>query len=135
MSTAKGQLVATASYENLIRMIKLLLSAIEVDEAWYIKQYPDVSEAIAQGKIKSASQHFVDNGYFEGRLPFPIEVDETWYQKEYPDVAESVRKGGGAIGSGPLSSGRIQGRASAVQCVNFFSKPVKGGARAGGRWS
>ena len=33
------------------------------------------------------------DGYFEGRLPFPIHVDETWYMRQYPDVAESVRRG------------------------------------------
>ena len=93
ISTTKGQLSATASYENLIRMIKLLLSAVDVNEDWYLTQYPDVAEAIAQGKVASARQHFIDNGYFEGRLPFMITVDDEWYQKEYLDVAESIGKG------------------------------------------
>jgi hypothetical protein len=93
MSTSKGQLIATASYENLVMMIKLLLSAVEVNERWYLTQYPDVADAIAQGKTPSARQHFIDNGYFEGRLPFPIPVDEDWYKREYPDVAESIRLG------------------------------------------
>jgi hypothetical protein len=93
ISASKGQLIASASYENLIKLVKLLLSAVEVDEAWYLKQYPDVSEAIAQGKINSARQHFIDNGYFEGRLPFAIPVDDEWYRKEYPDVAESIKNG------------------------------------------
>ena len=81
MSTSKGQLIATASYENLVMMIKLLLSAVEVNERWYLTQYPDVADAIAQGKTPSARQHFIDNGYFEGRLPFPIPVDEDWYKR------------------------------------------------------
>ncbi len=93
VTTSRGQLVATASYENLIRMIKLLLLGVEVDDAWYLEQYPDVAQAIAEGKVDSAKQHFVDNGYFEGRLPFAVAVDETWYQAEYPDVAESIRTG------------------------------------------
>ncbi|HXT80785.1 MAG TPA: hypothetical protein VN702_14575 [Acetobacteraceae bacterium] len=94
ITTSRGQLIATASYENLITMIKLLLSGVDVDEEWYLRQYPDVAEAIADGKIKSAKQHFVDNGYFEGRLPFAITVDENWYQKQYPDVAKSIQSGG-----------------------------------------
>src|SRR5271157_4530279 len=79
LSTTKGQLVATASYENLIRMIKLLLSATDVDEGWYSALYPDVAEAIAKGEMVDAKQHFIDNGYFEGRIPSPITVDEEWY--------------------------------------------------------
>jgi hypothetical protein len=93
ITTARGQLIATASYENLITLIKLLLSGVDVDEDWYLAQYPDVAEAIAEGKIKSAKQHFVDNGYFESRLPFAIDVDENWYQTQYPDVAQSIRNG------------------------------------------
>ncbi len=93
MSTAKGQLIATASYENLLMMIKLLLSSVEVNEKWYLELYPDVADAIAKGTIASAKQHFIDNGYFEGRIPFPMPVDEAWYKNEYPDVAERIRNG------------------------------------------
>lgn len=93
ISTSKGQLMATASYDSLMTMIKLLLSGVEVDEDWYVKQYPDVAQAMAEGKITSPRQHFIDNGYFEGRLPCVIRVDEKWYQREYPDVGESIKKG------------------------------------------
>ena len=93
MSSSKGELIAKATYENLIMMIQLLLSSIEVNNDWYLAQYPDVAEAIAAGSIASAKQHFIDNGYFEGRLPFAIHVDEEWYLKEYPDVAESIKNG------------------------------------------
>jgi hypothetical protein len=81
-------------HKNFVKVIQLLLSALEVNEDWYLNQYPDVAQAISEGKVKSARQHFVDNGYFEGRLPFEITVDERWYQREYPDVAESIKKGG-----------------------------------------
>ncbi len=53
----------------------------------------DIGRAIRDGQIVSAKQHFVDDGYFEGRLPFPMKVNDTWYQTKYPDVAESVRTG------------------------------------------
>lgn len=43
--------------------------------------------------IASAQQHFVGNGYFEGRLPFHITVDERWYLTQYPDIAKAVRRG------------------------------------------
>ena len=93
ISAAKGQLTAIASYEDLLGMIKQLLSIVDVDEKWYVTQYPDVAQAIRQGKAVSARQHFLDSGYFEGRLPFLIPVDEKWYLDQNPDVAASVRKG------------------------------------------
>jgi hypothetical protein len=93
ISTSKGHLRVATSYENLITMIKLILSGVQVDEDWYLKQYPDVAQAISDGMIGSAKQHFRDNGYFEGRLPFEIKVDDKWYQVEYPDVADSIRRG------------------------------------------
>ena len=43
--------------------------------------------------MRSAQQHFVDDGYFEGRLPFPMRVDEKWYLQQNPDVADSVSHG------------------------------------------
>jgi hypothetical protein len=93
ISVSKGQTIATASYEDLLGLIKHLLSVVDVDADWYLEQYPDVREAIAQKKTTSAKQHFIDDGYFEGRLPYLIEVDEKWYLEKYPDVATSVRRG------------------------------------------
>ena len=93
LSKAKGQLIATASYENLLRMIKLPLSTAEVDEGWYSDWYPDVADAVAEGIVASAQQHFIDNGYFEGRLPFAMPVDEAWHKNESPNVAERIRNG------------------------------------------
>ena len=48
--------------------------------------------------MESARQHFIDDGFFEGRRPFPMDVDERWCLQQYPDVAESVRTG--VVGSG-----------------------------------
>jgi hypothetical protein len=93
LSTGKDHVTVTISYERLLELIRHLLSQVVVDEEWYLAQYPDVAEAIAQGKTTSATQHFIDNGYFENRLPFLISVNERWYFTNYPDVAASVRKG------------------------------------------
>jgi hypothetical protein len=43
--------------------------------------------------VQSARQHFLSDGYFEGRRPFPIIVDEKWYLATNPDVADSIRAG------------------------------------------
>lgn len=93
ISTVKGELRVNVSYEDFIRLLKTMLAGIEVDEEWYLRTYEDIARAVRDGSVKSAKQHFVDDGYFEGRMPFPVRVDERWYLQQNPDVAESVRRG------------------------------------------
>jgi hypothetical protein len=97
-SVVSGNIVSEGSkkvlsQENLLHAVKLLLRGVDVDEEWYVTVYPDIAEAIEAGMIKSAKSHFIENGYFEGRLPFELSVDEDWYLKTYPDVAEGVSRG------------------------------------------
>ena len=91
--SVKGQLKVDMSYDELLDLIKTFLRAVPFEEGWYRAAYPDVEEAIRNGAYRSAQQHFVDHGYFEGRRPFPLAVDEAWYLKTYPDVGESVKSG------------------------------------------
>ena len=93
ISTLRGELRVNVSYEDFIRILKKMIIGTEVDEEWYLKAYEDIAKAIREGIIKSAQHHFVEDGYFEGRLPFPMKVDERWYMNQYPDVADSVRRG------------------------------------------
>ncbi len=81
------------SYETFIEILKKLIAGIEVDQDWYSSTYEDIGQAVRAGAVKSARHHFVEDGYFEGRLPFPIKVDDLWYKQTYPDVADSVRRG------------------------------------------
>ena len=81
---------AVQSDGPVTEVIKLLLQSVDVDESWYRAQYPDVAEAIDDGLHQSAKRHFIDSGYFEGRLPGEMVVSEEWYLKTYPDVAEGV---------------------------------------------
>lgn len=69
------------------------LAAAEVDEAWYLAQYPDVRDGIARGGARSATEHYCTAGYFEGRLPADPPVDEDWYRATNPDVAAGIRQG------------------------------------------
>jgi hypothetical protein len=91
--STKSGLMATASYEDLVEMIKTLLRCIDFDEEWYLKTYPDIAEAVKEGRIESGRWHFLENGYFEGRLPAPVKIDEKWYLKNNPDVAVAVKEG------------------------------------------
>ncbi len=93
ISTIRGELRVNVSYEDFVKILKKMIVGIEVDEDWYLRTYEDIAKAIRDGIVKSAQQHFVDDGYFEGRLPFAMRVDERWYITQYPDVADSVRKG------------------------------------------
>lgn len=93
LTSIRGKLVATASYDDILALARTMLSGVTVDEAWYLKQYPDVAQAITEGTFKSAKEHFLGNGYFEGRLPFQMIVDETWYLQQYPELAEALRNG------------------------------------------
>jgi len=93
ITTVRGALRVSVAYDDFIQIIRMLVADTEVDEAWYLTQYPDVAKAVGEGSVESAKRHFVDDGYFEGRLPSPLEVDEAWYLEQNPDVAEGVRKG------------------------------------------
>jgi hypothetical protein len=93
ISTVRGELRVNVSYEDFVKLLKMMVSGIEVDEDWYASQYEDIGQAIRTGSIRSARQHFVNDGYFEGRSAFPVKVDEAWYLRQYPDVAESIRRG------------------------------------------
>lgn len=93
ISTQRGEVRVSASYDDFVQIVRKMLAGVEVDEEWYLQKYEDIGRAVQAGQIASAKRHFIDDGYFEGRMPGPVTVDEDWYLKEYPDVAESVRRG------------------------------------------
>jgi hypothetical protein len=91
--SSKGQLKVDLNYDELLGIIQQLLYAVTVDEKWYCETYPDVGEAIEAKTHKTASHHFVENGYAEGRRPFYMEVDEDWYLDQNPDVRDRINTG------------------------------------------
>lgn len=93
IATVRGELRVSLSYDDFIKLIRSMISSVDVDEAWYNEQYEDIGGAVKAGVLQTAKQHFVDDGYFEGRWPFPIKVDEAWYLQQYPDVADCIRRG------------------------------------------
>jgi hypothetical protein len=88
-----GVLKVNNSYDELLEIISTLLRGVTVDEAWYLSQYSHLAEVVKTGEVKSARNHFIHSGYFEGRLPCAPELDEAWYLSEYPDVAEGIARG------------------------------------------
>jgi hypothetical protein len=81
-------------FEKLRAVVRALLEMVEVDEAWYRRTYADVDAAMAAGNAGSAREHYIEFGYFEGRLPHDVAVDEAYYLAAYPDVAGGVENGG-----------------------------------------
>jgi hypothetical protein len=93
LSTVRREMRVSCTYENFIQMVRRLIADVPVDESWYLERYPDIAEAIRHGVVASPKYHFVHDGYFEGRVPFPIRVDEQYYLTQNPGVAEYVQKG------------------------------------------
>ena len=79
---------------SLVRdLLRFALERIRFDELYYLRNYPDVAEALANGLLADAHHHYVEFGYFEDRLPFRIEVDTAFYYREYPDIEAEVDAG------------------------------------------
>ena len=45
---------------------------IYVDERYYLSQNAGIGEYVRKGMLESGQQHFDENGYAEGRLPFGL---------------------------------------------------------------
>lgn len=93
MSAEGGEMRVTIGYDEFKAAVRLLLRSVAVDEEWYCGHYEDVAAAIRDGTCRSAREHFIADGYFEGRLPGPHQVDEAWYTRQYDDAAEGIRSG------------------------------------------
>ena len=91
VSNGKGRI--TLSHQDFLELIKLMLRGVALDDRWYLNEYPDVADAVREGRYRSAKHHFVEEGYLEGRRPANVAVDEEWYLRAYPDVADGVVSG------------------------------------------
>lgn len=71
---------------------KLLNKTIDFDEAFYLRTYPDVKDAVTKGWFTSGYDHYIKHGKAEGRkpkaslIPPPEPVAITWAPaNEYGD--------------------------------------------------
>lgn len=83
----------TLTMREVRELLDMALAAVQVDEEWYLRQYPDVREGVAKGGGQSATSHYRHHGYLEGRLPADPPIDEDWYRATNPDVAAGIRQG------------------------------------------
>jgi hypothetical protein len=62
---------ATAHYTRHGYFENRMPYLIEVDQDWYLQQYPDIQLAIGRDEFSSAQDHFEKLGFAEGRFPYP----------------------------------------------------------------
>jgi hypothetical protein len=77
-----------------------------------LQTYPDIAEAHAAGVLPDLRKHFVEHGYFEGRIGAVAEVDTGYYTRRYQDVGQVVLRGDVASAAQHFhQSGYAEGRA------------------------
>ena len=77
----------------LRRILQSLIGLMPFSEAFYRATYADLDAAAASGQIPDLHRHYVETGYFEGRMGAPPRVDEVFYISTYPDVATAIQRG------------------------------------------
>ena len=87
----RTNLVAIDKY-FLVQLLGSHVSRIRFDEGWYFWKYPDIMKAVEDGKVDTARDHYISDGYYEHRMPYQITVDEGWYLHQYPDVSAAVER-------------------------------------------
>jgi hypothetical protein len=83
----------TLPFGVLRLLLRGALAAVPFHEERYMRLNPDVASAVFRGEIKSGREHFVTNGYFEGREGVGDEFAEAWYLDSNADVAMAVSAG------------------------------------------
>ena len=81
------------------------------DEAFYREANPDLDAAFQRGEIADLHEHFVEEGYLEGRVAAAPQVDEAFYLATYKDVRDAMRRGDvGSAREHYLRAGAAEGR-------------------------
>jgi hypothetical protein len=65
----------SVSWEAFTSVVQRFLPLLPFDEQWYNAENPDIAAAVANGDMRSAHDHFISNGFFEGRDGIPPEDD------------------------------------------------------------
>jgi hypothetical protein len=86
----------------LLRLIlQSLVSLMPFSEAFYRESYADLAAAAATGRIADLHRHFVETGYFEGRLGAPPDVHEAVARGDMASAREHYLRAGAAEGRVP----------------------------------
>jgi hypothetical protein len=74
-------------------VLSAAISQLPFDAEFYRQTYPDIQAAYETGEIVDLRAHFIEAGYFEGRLGADPGFDEQFYKMSYPDVVEALAAG------------------------------------------
>jgi hypothetical protein len=92
-------------------LLQSALAATAFSAEFYCATYPDIAAAHQAGLIPDLHRHYLEAGYFEGRLGASPTIDEAFYLATYPDVAEAVQRGETASAAEHyIVSGAAEGR-------------------------
>ncbi|MCC5963599.1 MAG: hypothetical protein JJU09_10760 [Rhodobacteraceae bacterium] len=89
----KGYEDVAVNRDGLTRLIQHYVARFPLDEEWYRAVNPDVDAAIQSGGIATATEHFISQGYLEGRAYCPADFDETAYLELNPDLRAAREDG------------------------------------------
>jgi hypothetical protein len=93
-------------------LIQLAVEHLPFDPVFYLATYSDIAQADAAGGIPDLHRHFIETGYFEGRLGAAPPFDEAFYMRTYRDVARALKQGDIASGREHyIRAGAAEGRA------------------------
>lgn len=107
----RSQEQLTVSAQSLTVILQAVISTLPFDKGFYLATYEDIAKAHRSGKIPDPHRHFIEQGYFEGRLGADPQVDEGFYRITYPDIAQAIARG--AVRSGRdhfINAGAAEGR-------------------------
>ena len=102
------------------------------DEAAYLRLYPDVAKAVAEGREVSAWQHYDRHGRKEGRKINDFDAD--YYLRSYPAAAQEIAAG---LAATPFAHYRKFGRARGFLSNAKAARPTNAAAMPspfGGLW-
>lgn len=106
------------SKKFLRTLIGELVKSLRFDQQWYAKTYPDVESARLAGDVESLDEHFIESGYFEGRLPAELPFDPQWYRMHYRDIEEnSPESDPESMRNHFLAKGYFEGRAGTAEML------------------
>ncbi len=88
-----GRLRVDIAPDDFLALIGNILIGVPVDDPWYRVTYPEAAKEIDNGTYSSAAEHYVEQGFFDGCLPFDITVDDEWYISHYAHVKKGLDLG------------------------------------------
>jgi hypothetical protein len=97
MALTLDRLRSTSKVAVSLPVLRAIISAaiaeMPFEPEFYQDTYPDIRQAYEAGQIADLHTHFIESGYFEGRLGADPGFDEQYYKSAYPDVVEALATG------------------------------------------